>query len=262
MYRRKPRGDGFTLIELLLLIAIIAVLFVAVIIPVLSRNGRRIHSGWTICSANLSSIGKGLVIYGSSFKEKYPIWSDPHGFIGGPEGKLATASNNLFLLAEESDLPGNVFVCPSIKGDKDHGMPLEETAEDTNQGTTTFSYSYQRVMEDSQGRAVSSGVKDGSEAGLAIMADRVNDDLSSDEMLLSANHKEEIIFVLYKDGHVGVEVKDSDKVDCGLTKAGSTDNIYTCSGASDVATGDTGHVGNTGTKPYHQSPYDSCLITD
>ena len=115
-----------------------------------------------------------------------------------------------------------------------------------------------KVLEDGSGRAISSGVTERSEGGLAIMADRAHDDLRADEMRLSANHEEEMINVLFRDSHVYV----GDTSDYGLTKAGQTDNIYTCSGAGDVAAGDTGHVGNTGTRPYHESSYDSCLITD
>jgi len=68
------KNKGFTLIELLVVIAIIAVLM-ALLLP--SLNLAREQAKRTRCSANLKSIGVGLVMYADDADGKLPENNDP-----------------------------------------------------------------------------------------------------------------------------------------------------------------------------------------
>ena len=64
---------GFTLIELLVVIAIIALL-VSILMPSLQRA--RELARRSACGMNLGSLGKGIMLYQSVYKEKYPAMTD------------------------------------------------------------------------------------------------------------------------------------------------------------------------------------------
>ncbi|MHC4065815.1 MAG: prepilin-type N-terminal cleavage/methylation domain-containing protein [Planctomycetota bacterium] len=56
----RPSRDGFTLIELLVVVAIISAL-IGILLPSLSRARKQTRS--TVCSANLRTLGQGLLMY-------------------------------------------------------------------------------------------------------------------------------------------------------------------------------------------------------
>ncbi|RKY23661.1 MAG: prepilin-type cleavage/methylation domain-containing protein, partial [Planctomycetota bacterium] len=78
MKRTKPTKYGFTLIELLVVIAIIALL-VSIQLP--SLNRARELAKRAVCSTNLNSMGKAMVLYSSSNDDKMPSTGD-----GGMDG--------------------------------------------------------------------------------------------------------------------------------------------------------------------------------
>lgn len=76
MLKRYPK-HGFTLIELLVVIAVIAVLM-GILMPALSRA--REQARRTLCSNNMSSIGKTLYLYCTDNSDRLP--PNPHPMLG------------------------------------------------------------------------------------------------------------------------------------------------------------------------------------
>ena len=64
------KKKGFTLVELLVVIAIIALLM-GILMPALARV--RMIANRMVCGANLSGIGKGLLLYAGDSSEAYPM---------------------------------------------------------------------------------------------------------------------------------------------------------------------------------------------
>jgi prepilin-type N-terminal cleavage/methylation domain-containing protein len=64
------KKKGFTLVELLVVIAIIALLM-GILMPALARV--RMIANRMVCGANLSGIGKALMLYAGDSAESYPM---------------------------------------------------------------------------------------------------------------------------------------------------------------------------------------------
>lgn len=145
------RSKGFTLIELLVVIAIIALL-VAILLPSLGRA--RELAKQAVCQSNLNTVGKGIMLYKTDDKDRYPIMvtdtngtvsamytaaqdsapfatSDtaPFETVGGKAfnnyavANAATASTagaiqqSFYLLVYRGMCPEKTFLCPSATGD-------------------------------------------------------------------------------------------------------------------------------------------------
>ena len=114
---------GFTLVELLVVVWIL-MLLVALIMPALSKA--REAAQRAACAANLSSIGRAMIIYCNDNNRKYPRagyfglsgWStrgytvnfDSKGRPWGPEDD-ATITSSLYLLVKYADVTPSRFVC-------------------------------------------------------------------------------------------------------------------------------------------------------
>ncbi len=66
VYCRRTQG-GFTLIELLVVVAIIAAL-IGILVPSLSRARQQARS--TVCTADLRTLGQGIVLYANTFDDR------------------------------------------------------------------------------------------------------------------------------------------------------------------------------------------------
>jgi len=116
------KQKGFTLIELLVVIAIIALLM-GILMP--SMNMAREHAKRTKCSANLKSIGVGLVLYADDADGKLPENNDPDhpytayrgdkDYANHPTGRTPMKLGWLYETGLIS-LP-QIFYCPSSRID-------------------------------------------------------------------------------------------------------------------------------------------------
>jgi prepilin-type N-terminal cleavage/methylation domain-containing protein len=134
------KKKGFTLVELLVVIAIIALLM-GILMPALARV--RMIANRMVCGANLSGIGKGLLLYAGDSAESYPMpgWqalpvvyatnghinSNPgwegsgtvkDAFLGTGSGNggVATIGSLLFMLIKYEDVSPKQFNCKGDSG--------------------------------------------------------------------------------------------------------------------------------------------------
>ncbi|MHC4122275.1 MAG: type II secretion system protein [Planctomycetota bacterium] len=128
---------AFTLVELLVVIAIIALLM-SILMPALARVRSLAYR--MLCGTNLSSIGKGIIMYSSDYNEDYPVaggklatwskdgylpnWDKPNDmdvFSIKPDGTggQATITSCLYLLIRGEYLTPKQFVC---RGDLNHEL--------------------------------------------------------------------------------------------------------------------------------------------
>ncbi len=121
------RTKGFTLIELLVVIAIIALL-VSILLP--SLNRARELAKRAVCSTNLNGMGKALVLYGSTNKDKMPSlgvntlingaitaatiqgYADEDAYLTGQTNTNANIQH-YYLLVLEGFMSAKSFKCPS-----------------------------------------------------------------------------------------------------------------------------------------------------
>ncbi len=126
------RRRGFTLIELLVVVAIIALL-IGILLPALGRAREMAKA--TRCLANLSGIGKGLVMY-SAMNDGYvvPSYNMPGGTYAGSPGQVfdgwAAILERDGLVTASGGLTNNIFYCPNTE-DID-GMAGGQTGWDQN----------------------------------------------------------------------------------------------------------------------------------
>ncbi len=131
---------GFTLVELLVVIAIIALLM-GILMPALAKVRSRAHR--TVCGANLSGIGKAMLVYAYDNEGQFPRaggvlskWSasgaladfsnasglGPTGVYGiNPKtgtGGSATVGSCFYLLVKYADVSVKQFVCKGDRGTK------------------------------------------------------------------------------------------------------------------------------------------------
>ena len=124
------KRQGFTLVELLVVIAIIALLM-GILMPALSRVRQLAYR--LVCGANLSGIGKTMLVYANDCDGELPraggrrsVWGGPvvwnaadrmaaYGTAGGADGH-ATISSSLYLLVKYSEISPKSFVCKSDTG--------------------------------------------------------------------------------------------------------------------------------------------------
>ncbi|MBE3143883.1 MAG: type II secretion system protein, partial [Planctomycetes bacterium] len=159
------RKKGFTLVELLVVIAIIALLM-GILMPALARV--RMIANRMVCGANLSGIGKAILLYAGDSSETYPMpgcSSLPVPFVtsghigmwdGGPVGTLctsiftgppgtggqATIGSLLYMLVKYEDVSPKQFVC---KGDSGAEIFKMTTYTGTTQTDLTKVYDFGAV---------------------------------------------------------------------------------------------------------------------
>jgi prepilin-type N-terminal cleavage/methylation domain-containing protein len=222
--RRRSRPPGFTLVELLVVIGIIALL-ISILMPALSAAKERANR--IKCSANLRSIGQGLLLYANDNKGIYPrtvvgpstsagytaftnaAAVDPFG-TGGPLANDVTAA--LFLLVRNADINPEVFICPSSNQEKDTlgNKPANQRSNFTSEKNLSYSYTNPYAAE----AAIGLGYKlNGNTPGdFVIAADRndgealitvsSNSAASEQRKINSRNHDQDGQNALFNDGHV------------------------------------------------------------
>ncbi|UCE99475.1 MAG: type II secretion system protein [Planctomycetota bacterium] len=120
------KRKGFTLVELLVVIAVIALLM-GLLMPALARVRQIAHR--MICGSNLSSIGKGCLLYAQDNDEEFPKGGVCDGFIEWSDqgrikdafamtrgeafgrGCTATVTSALFLLVKYTGTTTKTFNC-------------------------------------------------------------------------------------------------------------------------------------------------------
>ena len=141
------KKKGFTLVELLVVIAIIALLM-GILMPALARVKQLAYQ--MVCGANLSGLGKAIMIYIADFDDDFPksggiggSWAEELGGIGSggsdaweadneieaysPTGNSGdgegTVTGSLYLLVKYSDVTPSQFLC---KGDMARAFILDQ----------------------------------------------------------------------------------------------------------------------------------------
>jgi prepilin-type N-terminal cleavage/methylation domain-containing protein len=182
------RKKGFTLIELLVVIAIIALL-VSILMPSLQRA--RELARRSACGMNLGSLGKGIMLYQSVYKEKYPALANaPEGGIG-VEPAITTSStdsaaaetaflttaiagngsvNAYYLLVYKGYVEEEGFKCPS---DDTYSPPAARGDELGFAGWSNLSYALQPTSTDSTTFNARPGSR--SQGSMALASDQVLD---------------------------------------------------------------------------------------
>ncbi len=237
--------------------AVVLVVVVALGLAIVSLHGcsRREKVKRTVCMSNLSCIGKALVLYKGTHRNRWP-WipgvtsdfssiptgrnrgRDPNSQADGPSDRSITSL--MFLLVREHQ-PVQLFICPSTRDTKETNIRNFNVPDDEEpeyywdfSGANNVSYSWQAPVKTPEG--FRQGLSD-NDPDAVVAADKTPlcdnpkwspDDMSSTTKAsviynnMSANHDGEVVNVLY----VGMNVAASNRPDVGANR----DNIYTASG--------------------------------
>ena len=127
------KRKGFTLVELLVVIGIIALLM-SILMPTLTKV--RALANRIVCAANLSGIGKAMMIYANENDGDLPraggrrsrcdtdgkieTWyeKDPVVAFGGTVNRPATITSCLYLLVKYAEVQPQQFICKGDNGVK------------------------------------------------------------------------------------------------------------------------------------------------
>lgn len=118
----RRANAGMSLIELLVVIAVIGVIM-SIVLPVLPRI--RESALRTRCAANLSGVGKGVILYLGDNNEKFPLarYMPPPWLSADTDPPFNVAMKNYI------DLRSEAYQCP---GDRVvHRRPVEPNSEET-----------------------------------------------------------------------------------------------------------------------------------
>lgn len=258
---------GFTLIELLVVIAIIALL-VSILVPTLGRA--RELARQAACMANLSAIGKSIVMYAGTTSDQYPfplltnvgdpnvaVSASTHAntdlFTGTTNTTLGTnGMQNVWILIQQNLVGQAAFHCPSDGGWNNR---TDTTDKFGWTALTQFSYGVQWPYDSKTAAGTANPAKlsdSNAQAGLIIFADRnpfKTGSLALSSSVTPANHSQDGEAVLKKDSSVSFYKNTIN------TKAGySGDDIY-LNGASALDM----PVDNTSTTPAVSGMYDSFI---
>ncbi len=188
MFRKRQTPRGFTLIELLVVISIIALL-VAILMPALSKA--RELSRRSSCKANVSAIGKAILIYNNQNSDNWPhqvcqLWNSGTGQNRDVAPSTSTGGNPtrlLFMLVRNGQLP-NIFICPSTQDIADPNVKMTGGAYAWDFNSYRYrgmnveheSYSYQMpVYTANSTDPFDPGVTQFSDPQLVVLADRTPD---------------------------------------------------------------------------------------
>ena len=266
------RTKGFTLIELLVVIAIIGLL-VSILVPSIQKAKELAYRA--SCQANLNGIGKAMILYQSTYNDKWPLIADASGMdydatmlAGGSddvfaldgnasgEGTALNVNENLCLLVAKNMTPWKMFRCPTVDSDTidrsesgNHDFGFRSSGSNPK---VFMDYSYHLGYSNGNSAAFGSSL----EGDFAILADQCGDKLDDFSKTGAVtpnkgdgyNHGDDGIAVLYAGGNVTW----SDTVLIGWGK----NNIY----AKDLtSTNDTPSGGTSAGVP--DNKHDSVLIT-
>lgn len=212
---RGRRRGGFTLIELLVVVSIIALL-ISILLPSLrrARDGAKL----TVCGANLSQIGLGIITYAgeqNGLIPRGPACAGPFDF-----ACAALASNQLWIGAANPDHPREpnglgallnwqttskkVYFCPA----DDNRNEAEELPRIGSELDAYGSYTYRQLDHLPDGRARGTLADMGVNAigSLAVRVEALAFDTNSlgPGEFHHTNHKARRVNVLYRDRSVRV----------------------------------------------------------
>jgi len=193
------KTKAFTLVELLVVIAIIALLM-GILMPALARV--RAVAYRMVCGANLSGIGKAMLIYANDYEDELPraggresvlagpvIWNAPdrnqaYGITLTGGGGHATITSCHYLLVKFAEVTPKSFICksdtytsefkPSNHGSTKELIDLWEfgpTVSGSQWPMKYCSYAYHQPLPGS-GTAYAYALTTSSEPGMAVAADR------------------------------------------------------------------------------------------
>jgi prepilin-type N-terminal cleavage/methylation domain-containing protein len=201
------RTAGFTLIELLVVISIISLL-IALLLPALGAARRAAQA--TTCGANLHQLAIGITNYSVDHDGQIPLGPEtPHLFFN-PTPRKQVATTYAWLGTEQTHdglgvllshyLPEpKALFCP---GD-DTRDPVEELSHIQAQGGTDgfSSYLYRQIDQAEHARLDDMGNNEAGETADMIAID-MNSLGTLHPSLERTNHQNELVNILYRDGHV------------------------------------------------------------
>lgn len=198
------RTKGFTLIELLVVIAIIALL-VAILVPTVAKA--REMARQASCQANLSAIGKGLIMYKDS-QGSFPLLAatgNPNSLTFGATDLVTTADwtgvgtngmQNMWLMIRSGDCGADAFRCPSDSTDKRSATAKKYGFETAKQLSYGIHFPYDGDGTTANPAKLSDQNLNG---GLVIMADRNPGGAVGTSTWKHTNHAPDFVAILKND---------------------------------------------------------------